>query len=213
MNSKQGGANAIDAPRGFLYEWWSVFWDIFIARTSEKHSEVAAAYIEAQQIKAREQQQLQMQRLQHPLMMRRIANHPALNGTLNAINSGGMSGMPPATLLATKMYGERMRHPHSVASEASPQLLDASRMVLLKQLVQGSPGSVSAALQHVQARSQQTNEIKSGMGVGRRSLPIQAKATLDAPLIASMINSKEDNADAPDAGPFCDKEQGGAVGG
>ncbi|XWS47255.1 hypothetical protein CRYUN_Cryun14cG0136700 [Craigia yunnanensis] len=52
---------AIDAPGGFLFEWWSVFWDIFIARTNEKHSEAAAAYIEVQQIKAREQQQLQMQ--------------------------------------------------------------------------------------------------------------------------------------------------------
>ncbi|EEF47043.1 hypothetical protein RCOM_0927510 [Ricinus communis] len=38
---------AIDAPGGFLFEWWSVFWDIFIARTNEKHSEVAASYIEA----------------------------------------------------------------------------------------------------------------------------------------------------------------------
>jgi hypothetical protein len=37
---------AIDAPGGFLFEWWSVFWDIFIARTNEKHSETAAAYIE-----------------------------------------------------------------------------------------------------------------------------------------------------------------------
>ncbi|KAJ0053320.1 hypothetical protein Pint_01565 [Pistacia integerrima] len=37
---------AIDAPGGFLFEWWSVFWDIFIARTNEKHSENAAAYIE-----------------------------------------------------------------------------------------------------------------------------------------------------------------------
>ena len=37
---------AIDAPGGFLFEWWSVFWDIFIARTNEKHSESAAAYIE-----------------------------------------------------------------------------------------------------------------------------------------------------------------------
>jgi len=37
---------AIDAPGGFLFEWWSVFWDIFIARTNEKHSETAAAYLE-----------------------------------------------------------------------------------------------------------------------------------------------------------------------
>lgn len=40
------GVAAIDAPGGFLFEWWSVFWDIFIARTNEKHSEVAASYIE-----------------------------------------------------------------------------------------------------------------------------------------------------------------------
>lgn len=41
-----GTFSAIDAPGGFLFEWWSVFWDIFIARTNEKHSEVAASYIE-----------------------------------------------------------------------------------------------------------------------------------------------------------------------
>lgn len=38
--------SAIDAPGGFLFEWWSVFWDIFIARTDETHSDVAASYIE-----------------------------------------------------------------------------------------------------------------------------------------------------------------------
>ncbi|GFZ18554.1 transcriptional corepressor LEUNIG [Actinidia rufa] len=57
---------AIDAPGGFLFEWWSVFWDIFIARTNEKHSEVAASYIETQLIKAREQQQQQPQQQQNP---------------------------------------------------------------------------------------------------------------------------------------------------
>ncbi|PIA42600.1 hypothetical protein AQUCO_02000203v1 [Aquilegia coerulea] len=58
---------AIDAPGGFLYEWWSVFWDIFIARTNEKHSEVAASYIETQLIKAREQQLPQQQQQQQQL--------------------------------------------------------------------------------------------------------------------------------------------------
>ncbi|URD72015.1 Transcriptional corepressor LEUNIG [Musa troglodytarum] len=51
---------AIDAPGGFLFEWWSVFWDIFIARTNEKHSDAAASYIETQHLKAREQQQQQL---------------------------------------------------------------------------------------------------------------------------------------------------------
>ncbi|XP_076916000.1 transcriptional corepressor LEUNIG-like [Bidens hawaiensis] len=58
---------AIDAPGGFLFEWWSVFWDIFIARTNEKHSEIAASYIETQLNKAREQQQQQQpQQTPHP---------------------------------------------------------------------------------------------------------------------------------------------------
>ncbi|KAB1209193.1 Transcriptional corepressor LEUNIG [Morella rubra] len=56
---------AIDAPGGFLFEWWSVFWDVFIARTNEKHSEAAASYIETQLAKAREQQ-LQQQQQQKP---------------------------------------------------------------------------------------------------------------------------------------------------
>ena len=27
---------AIDAPGGFLLEWWSVFWEVFIARANDK---------------------------------------------------------------------------------------------------------------------------------------------------------------------------------
>jgi UDP-N-acetylglucosamine enolpyruvyl transferase len=128
---------AIDAPGGFLFEWWSVFWDIFIARTNEKHSEVAAAYLEAQQIKAREhQQQMQMQQLQlmqqrHAQLQRTNASHPSLNGPINALNSDGILGPSTASVLAAKMYEERLKHPHSMDSEGS-QLLDASRMALLK---------------------------------------------------------------------------------
>lgn len=90
-----------------------------------------------EQQQQQQQQQLQMQRLQlmqqqHPQMMRRDANHPALNGTLNSINSDGVLGTPPASVLAAKMYEERMKHPHAVDSEASQQLLDARRMALLK---------------------------------------------------------------------------------
>ncbi|XP_057539284.1 transcriptional corepressor LEUNIG isoform X1 [Amaranthus tricolor] len=72
---------AIDAPGGFLFEWWSVFWDIFISRTNEKHSEVAASYIETQMIRAREQQQQQQpqsQQLpnqQQQLQMQQILLH------------------------------------------------------------------------------------------------------------------------------------------
>lgn len=173
---------AIDAPGGFLFEWWSVFWDIFIARTNDKHSEAAAMYIEAQQIKAKEQQ-MQMQQLQlmrQAQMQRRDPNHPPLGSPLTAISSEGMLGQSTASALAAKMYEERMKHSNPMDSETSQPLLDA-RMTLLKSttnhpghLVQGSPGSVNAALQQIQARTQQSPDIKSevNMGTAQRSLPM-----------------------------------------
>lgn len=177
---------AIDAPGGFLFEWWSVFWDIFIARTNEKHSEAAAAYIESQQIKAREQQQLQMQQLQltqqHNAQLQcRDPNHPGLGSSMNAMNYEGLVGQPSASELPMKMFEERMKHPHSMDSETSSALIDANRMALLKsatnhpsQLVQGNSGNMSAALQQFQARSALTTDIKSDIGLGgtRKSLPM-----------------------------------------
>ncbi|KAG6726132.1 hypothetical protein I3843_02G054200 [Carya illinoinensis] len=178
---------AIDAPGGFLFEWWSVFWDIFIARTNEKHSEPAAAYIEAQQIKAKEQQQLQMQQFQlmrQAQMQRRDPNHPPLGSPVNSVNPEGVLGQSTASALAAKMYEERMKHSNPMESETSQPLLDA-RMALLKsttnhpgQLVQGNSGSVTAALQQIQARSQHNTDIKSevNMAANQRSLPMDSSS-------------------------------------
>ncbi|CAN1146921.1 Transcriptional corepressor LEUNIG_HOMOLOG [Linum perenne] len=167
---------AIDAPGGFLFEWWSVFWDIFIARTNEKHSEAAAAYIETQQIKAKEQQ-MQMQQLQlmrQAQLQRGGPNAQTLGGPVNAISSEGMLGQSNTA----KMYDERMKHSNQMDSETSQPLLDP-RMALLKsatnhpgQLVHGNSGNASAALQQMQARTQQGNDIKGevNVGAGQRSL-------------------------------------------
>ncbi|CAN0915712.1 Transcriptional corepressor LEUNIG_HOMOLOG [Linum grandiflorum] len=158
---------AIDAPGGFLFEWWSVFWDIFIARTNEKHSEAAAAYIETQQIKVKEQQ-IQMQQLQlmrQVQMQRGGPNTSTLGGPVNAISSEGMLGQPNASAITAKMYEERMKQSNQLDSETSQPLLDP-RMALLKsaanhpgQLVQGNSGNAPTALQQMQARSQQNNGI------------------------------------------------------
>ncbi|CAD5195586.1 unnamed protein product [Musa acuminata subsp. malaccensis] len=191
---------AIDAPGGFLFEWWSVFWDIFIARTNDKHSEVAAAYIEAQQIKAREhQQQLQMQQLQlmqqrHAQLQRNNPTHPSLMSPVNAVNSDGILGPSTASVLAAKMYEERMKHPHSMDTETSSQLLDPNRMALPKsatthagQLIQGNPGSISATLQQIQARNQQTADIKmeGNLNMPQRTLPMDPSSIYGQGLIQS----------------------------
>lgn len=86
-------------------------------------------------MKVREQlqmQQLQLMRQRNAELQRRDPNHPSLGGSLNAMNSEGMLGQPPTSVLAMKMYEERMKHPHSMESEASPTLIDANRMALLK---------------------------------------------------------------------------------
>ena len=51
---------------------------------------------------------------------------------MNAINSKGMIGQSSVSVLAMKMYGERIKHPHSMDLETSPALIDANRMALLK---------------------------------------------------------------------------------
>ncbi|PON70795.1 Guanine nucleotide-binding protein, beta subunit [Parasponia andersonii] len=201
---------AIDAPGGFLFEWWSVFWDIFIARTNEKHSEPAAAYIETQQIKAREQQQLQIQQLQlmqqRNAQLQRSPNNPALGGSINAISSDGVMGQPSASVLAMKMYEERMKHSHSMDSETSSALIDANRMALLKsatnhqgQLLQGTSGNI-AALQQIHTRTPLTTvtteasssisdlpDIKSEVNIGapQKSLPMDPSSIYGQAILQS----------------------------
>ncbi|KAL7151742.1 hypothetical protein ABFS83_04G052000 [Erythranthe nasuta] len=194
---------AIDAPGGFLFEWWSVFWDIFIARTNEKHSEAAAAYIETQQTKAREQQQqqqLQMQQLQlmqqrnaHAQLHRRDPNHPPL-GPMNSINSEGMMGQQSAGVLTMKLYEDRMKHPNSMDSETSSGLIDANRMALLKsasnpqgQLIQGNSGSMSAALQQMHGRPQLATDIKTEPNLGgtQKSMPMDPSSIYGQAILQS----------------------------
>lgn len=192
---------AIDAPGGFLFEWWSVFWDIFIARTNEKHSEAAVAYIETQQMKAKEhQQQLQMQQQMHLIqqrnaqLQRRDPNNPPLGGPVNAMNSNEMMGKPSPSTMGMKMYEEPMKPSHSMDSETSPSLLDASRMALLKsttnhqgQLVQGNSPNMSAGLQQIQGRSQLNTEIKQEVNMGntQKSLPTDASSIYGPAILQS----------------------------
>ncbi|KAK7292087.1 hypothetical protein RIF29_07771 [Crotalaria pallida] len=123
---------AIDAPSGFLFEWWSVFWDIFIARTDQKHSEAAAFYSKSQQSKAREMQKQQEQEHQSPipnqnqqlqmqlLLQRYAQQQQRSDGTRLVSDSASIpiSNDPLMRLncttsnaMATKMYEDRLKPP------------------------------------------------------------------------------------------------------
>ncbi|CAI8610227.1 unnamed protein product [Vicia faba] len=43
------------APDGFLFEWWSVFWELFMAKRGLSHSESAASYLKAQGMRKQEE--------------------------------------------------------------------------------------------------------------------------------------------------------------
>ncbi|AMD20451.1 HDL293Cp [Eremothecium sinecaudum] len=45
----------MDAPQGFLYEWWQIFWDIFNARTHRGGSNLAEKYFQMQLYKQRQE--------------------------------------------------------------------------------------------------------------------------------------------------------------
>lgn len=77
-------------------------------------------------------QQLQLLQQRNVHLQRRDPNHPALGSSISALNSEGMIGQPSASVLAMKMYEERMKNPHSMDTETSPALIDANRMALLK---------------------------------------------------------------------------------
>jgi len=40
----------IDAPGGFLFEWWTVFWDVFSARSNKVATTNASNYVEIQSV-------------------------------------------------------------------------------------------------------------------------------------------------------------------
>lgn len=171
---------AIDAPGGFLFEWWSVFWDIFISRTNEKHSEKAASYVQAQQLKAREiqvQKEQQQRQLQQQLyaQIRRNGNHPSFNGAANFSNSENLIGNSMPNAMVSKILEERLKSPHQREGFDDPTLkrvgespshfLDASSTVLHKTasspgqpsgpLLQNAAGNVNSASPHGQACPQQ----------------------------------------------------------
>ncbi|KGN65390.1 hypothetical protein Csa_019543 [Cucumis sativus] len=97
---------AFDAPGGFLLEWWSVFWDLFIARINPQHSEAATSYIKSQLLKDGDlqlQQQHYLQKTQQSSTP--IANRLVLNNSLNIQNPS------VANEMAAKMYEENFTLP------------------------------------------------------------------------------------------------------
>ncbi|XP_068464240.1 transcriptional corepressor LEUNIG-like isoform X1 [Phaseolus vulgaris] len=121
------GPVVIEAPSGFLLEWWSVFWDIYIARANQKHTEAAASYSKNQQTKARLIQQEQEfqninqnQQTQMQLLLQRRAQQQRLGGTQLISGSARCPIINDPLIrqyraapnsMATRLYEDRLKLP------------------------------------------------------------------------------------------------------
>ncbi|BGO99533.1 hypothetical protein NBRC10513v2_003631 [Rhodotorula toruloides] len=90
----------IEAPQGLLYEWWSVFWDVFIARSQKSGAQNphAVAYVDAMRAK-RDPLVVQFAGANPtPAMtLPRSLAHPPRNSTSMHQPQAGPSGPPRAT--------------------------------------------------------------------------------------------------------------------
>ncbi|KAL6909614.1 hypothetical protein ACP4OV_001895 [Aristida adscensionis] len=168
---------AIDAPGGFLFEWWSIFWDIFHSKTtsSASSSTSAPAPAPARQHDTKppahpppssplpppldEQHQLRLQ-----LMQQQNAHRdPA---ALNALASSDVSAV-----LASKMMEERLRNPNPANSDASQHLLDANRIALLKSAANQTGSLLQGGVNIQQIQSRNHQDIKPDAAMPQRTMP------------------------------------------
>ncbi|KAG9439215.1 hypothetical protein H6P81_019380 [Aristolochia fimbriata] len=161
-------AVALASPEGFLHDWWSIFYDVFLA-SEEKYRE--EAYIKAQQMAMREQQLLhyesgQVQSLGQPRSLQ-------MNHSGGQTSSGGLpmtmtSQANSSTSCLFNAMEEHHKH-HSVREpESMSQLVDMNRMTAAKAAIDYQRRMQQQAL----AQSQQCVARDNGHGTDAvRSLP------------------------------------------
>ncbi|CAJ1944384.1 unnamed protein product [Sphenostylis stenocarpa] len=141
------GPVVIEAPSGFLFEWWSVFWDIYIARANQKHTEASNQQIKARLMHKQEQQELQntnqsqQTHMQH-LLQRRAQQQQRPSGTqlISGSASCPISNDPlmrqnqaASNAMATKLFEDRLK---------LPRQRDALEDAIIKQKVDNDVGQL-----------------------------------------------------------------------
>ncbi|XP_075100572.1 transcriptional corepressor LEUNIG-like isoform X2 [Nicotiana tabacum] len=129
--------NRTDAPAGFLLEWWSVFWDVFIVRFKSPVSSTTGSYNAVQMMKTLEQQQQQKGVLQKQQqgddtqLLRGTTNEVITKqspGTTNALTKRVYENYPPAQ---RNPLSEANKTPANTRSSGSfGQHLDANHSVI-----------------------------------------------------------------------------------
>ncbi|CAN6286084.1 unnamed protein product [Urochloa humidicola] len=145
---------AIDAPGGFLFEWWSIFWDIFHSTTARPSSSASGPPPPLHDINKSREHQMRLQLLHQHNAQFRTRGPPPINSDVSAV-------------LASKMMEDRIRNPNPVDSDASQHLLDANRIALLKS-PPNHTGPPTMQQQQIHPRNQQL-DIKPDVAMPQRT--------------------------------------------
>lgn len=135
-------AISLDAPQGFLYEWWQIFWDVFNARTHRGGSENAQHYYQLQ-------------------LLRQHKEHTLHNSTFQAAHTQAQAQAHAQAQLQAQMINQsQMYGPSSM--ESIPQ---QQQQMLLQQQYQQQ--MLLLQYQHQQHRS----NAQFSQGIPQQPLP------------------------------------------
>ncbi|OZJ03101.1 hypothetical protein BZG36_03367 [Bifiguratus adelaidae] len=111
----QDAPTPIEAPEGFLYEWWSIFWDLFEARQGMGGSMEAKMFEDALAMRNNRERQMQQMRMAQLVSMQQNAQ----KGGLQPTKPGMMMGQAGQ---AANMMMQQSNIPNQQQTQQPPQV-------------------------------------------------------------------------------------------
>jgi hypothetical protein len=158
----------INAPEGFLFEWWAVFWDIYNARNNKPSSSDARTYVEYQKYRHHLQQALAQPgaaapttitsnafninnvnnvnnpTYNNPAFNRLVLNHDMMNVASNTNNLIPVNAtLGNNNLLGSMMGNNTMANSMSASTAPSPQMTQTVQLGQMPSPVQMPGNSMS----------------------------------------------------------------------
>lgn len=155
---------AMDAPQGFLFEWWLVFWDVFQAKNNRGSSQMAMQYYQLQMMKQRQQQEL-----------------AGMNGHPNMYGVGGQAQAQTQAQAQAQAQGQPQGQPQQLDPQQQQRMMMQMMMkqqnmpVMLDQQLQmlGPQLQQQMFLQKQQQQQQQQGLLPGQQQLAQHSQPGQ----------------------------------------
>ncbi|KAI5680628.1 hypothetical protein M9H77_01855 [Catharanthus roseus] len=129
--------SAIDAPGGFLFEWWSIFWDVFIARY--RPGSKSEEQLQQQKLQQTSQQQQWLEQMQLQLILQKHIEQQKQQQQRDEIqvqSSAANSNITRQNLGSTNALAKKIMSPHRIlqprCSQNIGQPSDAAHVALLR---------------------------------------------------------------------------------